>query len=187
MLDSAGHEPPGQSRFTAEWRDGAEWLLVSPRKRLLVSLFMLVWLGGWSIGFVAAARDILAGERLPFLLFWFAGWTIGGAFVIALLAWGMLGRCGISISAGTLSFQWRLLVFSRTRRFDVAHISNLRVGLNDSRWGDFGLPPFLPGANMHGGVRFDYGLRTVTIMSGLDEAEYAMVVDWIETRLPRRT
>ena len=139
MLDFAGHEPPGQSRFTAEWLDGAEWLLISPRKRMLASLFLLVWLGGWSIGFVEAAKEILDGERLPFLLFWFAGWTLGGALVFTVLSWSLFGRCGVSVSAGTLSFRWRLLLFDRTRRFDTAHISDLRVGLNDSRWGDFGL------------------------------------------------
>lgn len=44
-------------------------------------------------------------------------------------------------------------------------------------------PPFVP--MMSASVQFDYGGRTVGVMSGVDEAEAQQIVDWLAQRLPQ--
>ena len=51
-------------------------------------MFLLVWLGGWAFGWVAAASSLLRGSDKGgsgFLLFWLVGWTVGGFFAILML------------------------------------------------------------------------------------------------------
>ena len=49
-----------------------------------ISLFLLCWLGGWSVGWITAFRQIVHGTKAPeiFLIFWLTAWTVGGGFAI---------------------------------------------------------------------------------------------------------
>jgi hypothetical protein len=47
-----------------------------------MALFLLAWLGMWTMGFASAATQVAAGEGGAFLMFWLAGWTVGGAFAL---------------------------------------------------------------------------------------------------------
>jgi hypothetical protein len=53
--------------------------------RVGMGLFLLVWLGGWTVGFVSAFDEVLGGEADPFLIFWLAGWSLGGLFAFYFL------------------------------------------------------------------------------------------------------
>lgn len=45
------------------------------------SLFLLAWIGGWTIGEYSAIKSI--SQKIdPFLLFWLVGWTLGGGFAV---------------------------------------------------------------------------------------------------------
>lgn len=55
--------------------------------RLFIAAFLLFWLCGWAVGFVAAIANLVAGDEppSPFLVVWLAFWTIGGAFAVGFL------------------------------------------------------------------------------------------------------
>jgi hypothetical protein len=54
--------------------------------RWLVSAFLCFWLCGWFSGFVSAAAQILEGDTGGgFLIVWLGGWTIGGLFACYML------------------------------------------------------------------------------------------------------
>jgi hypothetical protein len=50
------------------------------RVALLHGLFLLSWLGMWTIGFRDAGSKVISGEANAFLVFWLAAWTLGGIF-----------------------------------------------------------------------------------------------------------
>lgn len=47
--------------------------------RYFVGLFLLVWLGGWAVGFGSTLSMLLSGEVPAFLAFWLIGWALVGA------------------------------------------------------------------------------------------------------------
>jgi hypothetical protein len=75
--------PPGSNISITT--DGTDPMIVLPNTdggsaRYFVGLFLLFWLGGWTIGFWSALSKILSGNASAFLIFWLAGWTVGGGF-----------------------------------------------------------------------------------------------------------
>ncbi len=54
--------------------------------RYLVSAFMIFWLGGWALGWISAASQLVKGDGVGpedvFLIFWLGGWTVGGFFAV---------------------------------------------------------------------------------------------------------
>ena len=46
--------------------------------RYFTGLFLLFWLGMWTIGFRDVGLKVLAGNAPAFLIFWLAAWTLGG-------------------------------------------------------------------------------------------------------------
>ena len=53
--------------------------------RFVIGLFLLAWLGGWTVGFVSAGSKVLSGEANAFIIFWLAGWSLGGVFAVYFL------------------------------------------------------------------------------------------------------
>lgn len=50
--------------------------------RFFIGLFLLFWLGGWTMGFITAGREVLSGDATAFIIFWLAGWSLGGVFAV---------------------------------------------------------------------------------------------------------
>ena len=83
-------EPPSGSRISVT-TDDAHPLVVVPHENggpmpYLVGLFLLVWLGGWAVGFAGAVSALSSGRALgggpAFLVFWLAAWILVGAVVM---------------------------------------------------------------------------------------------------------
>src|ERR1700761_7322726 len=75
--------PPAGSRISVSYDEGDPKVtvpVVSSPMRYFTGVFMLFWLGMWTIGFRDAASKILSGNYQPFLIFWLGGWTLGGVF-----------------------------------------------------------------------------------------------------------
>jgi hypothetical protein len=58
-------------------------------QRFFIAAFLAFWLCGWAFGWVAAAGEIAAGAANLFLVGWLGVWTIGGGAAIWSL-WTML-------------------------------------------------------------------------------------------------
>jgi hypothetical protein len=75
--------PPAGSKISIA-TDSANPTIIVPAAasatRYFTGLFLLFWLGMWTMGFRDAATKVFSGNAGGFLVFWLGGWTIGGIF-----------------------------------------------------------------------------------------------------------
>ena len=78
--------PPAGSKISVV-SDGGDPVIVIPAprgfSRYFLGLFLLFWLGLWTMGFNAAASQLWSAKGNAFLVFWLGAWTLGGLFAIA--------------------------------------------------------------------------------------------------------
>ena len=81
--------PPEESQIAKTTdRNGYSMLTLPMERRGIarfgISLFLLCWLVGWGIGWVAVSREIIRGTKGPevFLIVWLIAWTVGGAWAM---------------------------------------------------------------------------------------------------------
>jgi len=78
--------PPQGSRISVYASGAGEKILVPNSEgnatRYLLGLFLLFWLGMWSIGFKEAFSKVASGSAGGFITFWLGAWSIGGAFAL---------------------------------------------------------------------------------------------------------
>jgi hypothetical protein len=76
-------QPPAGSKISVA-TDGADPAIVIPGKggtaRYFTGLFLLFWLGMWTIGFRDVGSKVISGNANAFEVFWLCGWTVGGVF-----------------------------------------------------------------------------------------------------------
>lgn len=54
--------------------------------RFFIVAFLILWLCGWSVAFVAVGKQLIFAEGFNIMLvFWLAGWTLGGFFAGSML------------------------------------------------------------------------------------------------------
>lgn len=178
------HIEPGAARFTVERGGGDEWLRVPARRNWFVLLFVAVWLTMWTAG-GAAAVGALFTRFEPFLLVWLGFWALGWLFAVATVAWQLGGAELIGIDATEVHHRVTMPGYGSTRvyRRDAVHAAapNAVAGM----WGfGFFQPSYPPLFNFpFGSVKFRYGARTIYLAAGLDEAEGALIAEWMNARL----
>jgi hypothetical protein len=165
-------ERPSKGRAVITDTVGGIEIVIPAKRNWFIIIFMCAWLGGWFFGETTALASLSSGSGNLFLLFWVIGWTVGGIFAVRAVIWLLAGREIITIQHGQLTVAKRGALFVRDKVYDTDEIERIRVqeeselgGWNNSRRSDF--------LNMSSGgtIRFDYGLQTVKIASGIDEAE----------------
>lgn len=115
-----GFEPLPRARFSIEADEGTEWVVSRVRRNWFVIPFLALWLTLWTGGGFAAIGALISGEigdRL-FIGLWLVGWAAGWIFAASWLAWQFGGRTQIGMRGGALEYRWRMLLLSRTRRYD---------------------------------------------------------------------
>jgi len=163
---------PFASRSTVT--EGPEGLRISiPPQRSLVILFMLAWLGGWTVGGITAGSSLFHRFNF-FILFWMGAWAFGEIFVAYTVLYAIGGRQIILASADTLTIKSEIFGFGFGKSFLVTAMRNLRFE-----------PQTIVGRGQRAsGIAFDYGARTVMFGSGLDEAEATGLITRIRQRCP---
>jgi len=156
--------------------EGLSVKMRAPRAGCLVA-FLGVWLVGWTFGGVAAMRSLFsAGDPLNplslFLLLWLCGWMVGEVFVALAIAFMLDGQEVVLLDAAKLTQRAEVFGWGFSRRYDLAHATNLR-----------------PVATESGSARdllaFDYAGSTVRFGTGLNETEAQRVCDSILSYEPR--
>jgi hypothetical protein len=75
--------PPEGSKMRIANDDGDPTIVVPPANNFMrypMGLFLLFWLGMWTLGFRDAFAKIMSGATANgFLILWLAAWTLGGA------------------------------------------------------------------------------------------------------------
>jgi len=180
---------PARPRSTSTAIPGGLRVVIPARRRWLVSLFLGVWMCGWTVGEVTALGALFAGKGPglnSFLLVWLVLWTLGGAFAATALAWNVAGREVVSVSGATLTVRREVLGVGRTSEYDAASVRNLRVAPQPFDPFDFRSGMRLWGLG-GGVVAFDYGAATHRFGAGVEEAEGAEIVRAFRERLPAAT
>jgi hypothetical protein len=152
---------------------------VPPRRNLFALAFLLVWLGGWTIGGVMAFDQLWSGAAQGgaqgFLSFWLCAWALAWAAAAGTIVWQICGVEVIGVTSVSLTHSYRLLFWSRTRRFNPASITKLRWKEGGgSQWSRYGDPS---------SVAFDYGAKTIQMAKGADSDEGEYIVSTLRQRL----
>jgi hypothetical protein len=80
--------PPDGSNISITNDRGDPVIVVPPKSSFMrypTGLFVLFWLGAWTVGFKSAATQIWSGHFQLFLVFWLGAWTLGGIFALNML------------------------------------------------------------------------------------------------------
>jgi hypothetical protein len=166
--------PPPRATIS-EASNGLE-VSLPPRRRILVMIFMSIWLCGWVFGEVMVIRELIFA-RVPggaglFMLVWLAGWTVGGGVVTHTLLWSFFGSEHVMLRSDALVITRAHPWWTNSHEYAIESISNLRATPDDHwAWGTDG-----------GKIAFDYGARTFRFAAGIDEAEARSIVSRMKER-----
>lgn len=178
---------PSKPRYTIRSEAGVLSIACPPRRNWLLLLFLMAWLGGWTIAGTSTFTEVTApGEHQAFLAFWLVGWAVGELWVLTIVLWQLTGLEKLFIVHGNLIQRVSIAGFGRNREFRGAEVRNLRATTPMlSAWMDqrsFVPPTFGSG---YGAIAFDYGATTYRIGAGLDEAEARQIVATLSKQNPR--
>lgn len=153
---------------------------------LFLGFWICGWAVGEVMAPVSFLSGKAPTEAIIFMIAWLGMWTVGGAFAIYAWLWQVAGKEIIQVSTSSISRRRALFRFGATKEFGLAHVRNLRIappqGFNPfdftaagSFWGISG-----------GTIAFDYGAKTFRVGQGLDEAEAQSIVRKIKevVRIP---
>lgn len=164
-----------------ETPDGPRVVIPSPCLWPL-TIFLGVWLCGWTAGEVSAAKALWQMARssgswlslLPgaFLLFWLSGWTAAGVFIWGAFLFSIKGRETVSLREGRLRIRLEtLLGLGWSWYFSLAEMAPPRLmampltknaELNDPRLAGAVLPNY-------SGITIRSGAKSWRLGMGLDE------------------
>ena len=175
------YEDPNQG--TAQITQSADGTTVRlpPRPIAFTSIFLAGWLVAWFFGESSALRSLQTGGNGAslFLFGWLVAWTAGGAYAFYILIWQTLGIQYLRVSGTDISSWSQILGINFARRnFILGDIVNLRVQHTTV-------------TNRNGyardmvSVAFDYGRRTVSTFSGIDEAEASYICNQLKNAAPQ--
>lgn len=156
------------------------------RKGRFLSIFLLAWLGAWTLGGVSTISNLLSGEvrtqAILFETFWLLGWAAGWCLCVAQLLWMLTGSETLDASRTALANTWSIAAFNRTKHYQPAMISNMR-------WSDGLTWPVLigNGRSRPSALEFTYGARTVRVLQGIDQGEAEALIPELSRALGLRT
>jgi hypothetical protein len=176
---------PSASRVTVTDGPGGLGLLIPPKRSWFIILFMGFWLCMWAAGEIMVPIQFLKGEITGitevFVLAWLGVWSAGGAFVIYLWLWNLMGRQIITMHGDTLTTRRDIGGYGFSKEYDLTHVRDLRVSARGSNAWDYSAS--LEFLGLGGGlVAFDYDAKTYRLGAGLDDAEAKLVVQKITDR-----
>jgi hypothetical protein len=145
-------------------------------------VFILAWLTAWFFGEKQAIGQLLASGASAvkgFLGVWLVGWSVGGVLAARTVIWMLFGREVIELRDGELVLRRAALGLGRTRSYDLGAIKNLRAPpWTKPR----GLEAADVSGRLGGAIAFDYGPKTIRCGGALDEAEARQIVDLFKQR-----
>lgn len=169
-----------------------EFSIEIPAKRnWFVVIFLTAWLCGWVMGelFAIAALTGFLGEPFEnggsfFLLFWLIGWTAGGFFAIRTWLWMIAGKEIIRFDDNELRITKKGALLYSPKVYDLREVKNFALNPNTNPDIFFGMNSsrdiWNPGNN--GIFKFEYGLKTIKIANGIDEAEGRFILEKIKEK-----
>ena len=165
---------------------------IPAKKNWFMIIFMTGWLGGWVMGelFALGAVTGFLGDSFEsagsfFILFWLIAWTSGGFFAIRTWLWMIAGKEILSFNRNELIIQKKGAFLVSPKTYDLREIKNFQINSISSSNSFFGNNSNRNMWNIGGDgvLKFDYGLKTIQIASGIDEAEGKYLLGKIKSKL----
>ncbi len=117
-----------------------------------------------------------------FMLTWLGVWTVGGAVAIYAWLWQVMGKEIVMVHGQTFAIRRDIGGFGFGKEYDVVQMRDLRV--QQPGFSPIDVSASLQLWGVGGGViAFDYGSRTYRFGAGLDEAEAKQVMTAIKKRV----
>lgn len=165
--------------------DGME-IAIPARRYWFVIVFLGFWLCCWLLGEIMVAGMLFAGKVHAaigiFMFAWLGAWTAGGFFAFSVFWWMLQGKEVITLGQGRLTVEKRGLLFYKPKTYDLNEVKKVRVSPNEfAGWYGLRGAHYLGYFNT-GIIRFDYGLKTVNIAGGIDEAEARYILEQLRSR-----
>jgi hypothetical protein len=139
------------------------------RPQIFVGIFLLAWLGGWTVGGSSALQNVLQswqrGHVEWFLVFWLIGWLLGELSVIAVLGYMAAGKEIITLEPGHLTVRLAVLGAGRSWQYENSQIKRLRIAA-----------PLSGRQQWSGTIAFDYGASTIRFARDIEEAEAGTII-----------
>jgi hypothetical protein len=114
-----------------------------------------------------------------FMLVWLSGWTLGGGFALLTWLWNFAGVELIVLGPSTLATKREVLGIGPPKEYDLQSIGNLRVSVGMS---NFNNPMSQFQTMGGGTIAFDYAAKTFRFGIGLDEAEARQILARFNSR-----
>jgi hypothetical protein len=148
-----------------------------PRRSWGELVFLTFWLAFWTFGGIAALTALRRagwGDG-AFLFVWLCGWTFGECAAIAAIAWQLLGRELLTVTAQYLEVRKEISRFARVKRYDaglVRDVTAVRVPTDEDERPrtDFCL-------------KLAYDAQTVHVGEGMGEREAEYVASVVLSRI----
>ncbi len=116
-----------------------------------------------------------------FMLAWLGVWTLGGVVAIYAWLWQVMGKEILTVRGQTFNIRRDIGGFGLDKKYDLVQMRDLRIGL--IAFSPVNVSASLQLWGVGGGViTFDYGARTYRFGIGLDDAEAKQVVSTIKQR-----
>ena len=127
----------------------------------------------------------LSGGGL-FMLAWLGIWTIGGGFAVYAFLWQLAGKENIEVSYDSIKIQRAIFGFGRSKEYLASHIRDLLVSPLAMDHSMFGWSRASNFWGISGGtLAFDYGSQTFRFGSGTDEAEAKQILEKVVAHFPQ--
>ena len=154
---------------------------------LFIGFWLVGWaFGEFTVAGSLISGKGFGGASL-FMIAWLGGWTIGGGYAMYILFWQLLGSEIIHVSNSGITTSRSILGFGLfPKEYSSEHIKALRVSASVSTNDMFGWSRASRFYGMGSGIiAFDYGARTVNFGTGIDEAEAKQILSEIQQRYPQ--
>jgi hypothetical protein len=164
---------------------------IPPKRNWVAIIFMTGWLGGWLMGEIFALGIVfkaIQGQDSSFgsffVLFWLIAWTAGGFFAFKSLLWMIAGKEVINFKDDALTVDRKGALFYTPKTYNLREVKNFEINVPTRFNGLFGTNSNSSSWNLNGeGIfKFDYGLKTIKIGEGLDEAEGRYLLEVIKNK-----
>ena len=122
-----------------------------------------------------------------FLLVWLGMWTVGGAFALHTFFWQLVGKEIIEVGTDSIKIKRAIFGMGRVKEYLSTHVKDLRIAPLASNSNIFGMPRTMNfwGMTNDGHIAFDYGAQTLRFCDGVDEAEAKQILKKIVSRFPQ--
>lgn len=169
-------------------RRGSELVISSPsRKSLSLVIFMAASSGLWILGEKVVISLILSISVLEghgyFFLFWFIVWTFLGFILFTRLVWHLTGKEVVTITSDIFKIEKVYLGIRKSREYHLQGLEDLRIEIPSSSRNRRSL---LFNLFFKGFLKFDYGVRTITFLSGVEEEEAVDILEEINSYRGRK-